>query len=209
MDRVAVVGNSGTGKTFLGRRLARCLQVAYTELDSVFHQPGWTELDLTEFRRRVGVLVAEPRWVIDGNYEQVRDLVWARADTVVWLDLPRHIVMRRISRRTVSRALTREVLWNGNRERLGNLLSWQPERSMIRWSWTQHSVYRERYAAAMQDPENVHITFHRLRRPADVSLFLGRQGVRRRHGGSIRSSEEIHPAKPGQLRRVREDKRPE
>jgi adenylate kinase family enzyme len=197
MDRIAVVGNSGTGKTSMARHLAQRLQVPHTELDAIFHQPGWTELDVTEFRRRVGVLVAEPRWVIDGNYRQVRDLIWARADTVVWLDLPRHVVMRRIIWRTVSRALTRQVLWNGNRERLRNLWSWQPERSMIRWSWTQHHEYRKRYAAAMQDPANVHLTFHRLRGPTDVSSLLAREGGRPRHGGSIRSSEEIHPAKPG------------
>jgi adenylate kinase family enzyme len=75
MDRIVVVGNSGTGKTSLARVLAQRLGVTYTELDAIFHQPGWTELDTTEFRRRVGVLVAEPRWVIDGNYQQVRDLV--------------------------------------------------------------------------------------------------------------------------------------
>jgi adenylate kinase family enzyme len=197
MDRIAVVGNSGTGKTFLARRVAQCLQVPYTELDSIFHQPGWTELDTAEFRRLIGILVAEPRWVIDGNYRQVRDLVWAHADTVVWLDLPRRVVMRRVTWRTVSRAITRQVLWNGNRERLRNLWSWQPERSMIRWSWTQHHKYRRRYAAAMQDPKYAHLTFQRLRKPSDVSSFLAREGGRPRHGGSIRSSEEIHPAKPG------------
>jgi adenylate kinase family enzyme len=197
MDRIAVVGNSGTGKSLLARRVARCLQVPYTELDSIFHQPGWTELDVTEFRRRVGYLVAEPRWVIDGNYKQVRDLVWARADTVVWLDLPRRVVMRRITWRTVSRAITRQVLWNGNRERLRNLFSWQPERSMSRWSWTQHHEHRRRYAAAMEDRNYAHVTFQRLRKPSDVSSFLAREGDPPRHGGSIRSSEEIHPGKPG------------
>jgi adenylate kinase family enzyme len=180
MDRVAVVGNSGTGKTFLARQLAQRLQVPCIELDSIFHQPGWTELDLQEFRQRVGVLVAEPRWVIDGNYMQVRDLVWARADRVVWLDLPRRIVMRRITWRTVSRALTRRVLWNGNRERVRNLLSRQPERSMIRWSWTQHRVYREGYAAAMRDPAYTHLTFQRLRTPAEVMSFLAEAGGRPR-----------------------------
>jgi adenylate kinase family enzyme len=197
MDRIAVVGNSGTGKTSLARHLAHRLQVPYTELDAIFHQPGWTELDPTEFRRRVAALVAEPRWVIDGNYKHVRDLIWQRADTVVWLDLPRSLVIRRIIRRTARRAFTREVLWNGNREQLRNSLSWHPERSIIRWSWTQHSAYRQRYAAAMQDAAYVHLTFHRLRTPADVASFLGREGDRPRYVGSLGSSEEIHPAKPG------------
>jgi len=188
MDRIAVVGNSGTGKTFVARQLAQRLQVPHTELDSIFHQPGWTELDITEFRRRVGVLVAEPRWVIDGNYKQVRDLVWARADTVVWLDLPRTLVLRRVMWRTIRRVFTRQVLWNGNRERLRNALSWHPERSIIRWSWTQHSEYRERYAAAMQDPAHDHLTFHRLRTPAQVMSFLAREGDRPRSVRGVVSS---------------------
>lgn len=180
MDRVVVVGNSGTGKTFLALQLAQRLQVPCTELDAIFHQPGWTELEVPEFRRRVATGVAEPRWVIDGNYTHVRDLVWQRADTVVWLDLPRTLVMRRVIGRTIRRVFTRRVLWNGNRERWRNALSWNPERSIIRWSWTQHSEYRERYTAAMQDPAYVHLTFHRLRTPAEVTSFLAREGGRPR-----------------------------
>jgi adenylate kinase family enzyme len=172
MDRVSVVGNSGTGKTSLARGLAHLLGAPYTELDAIFHQPGWTELDATEFRRRVGVLVAEPRWVIDGTYTQVRDLIWTRADTVVWLDLPRALVLRRVLWRTARRVVTRKPLWNGNRERLREALSWQPERSIIRWSWTQHDAYRERYRAAMDDPALGHLGFHRLRSAAEVTAFL-------------------------------------
>jgi adenylate kinase family enzyme len=172
MDRIVVVGNSGTGKTSLARVLAHRLQVPHTELDAIFHQPGWTELETTEFRRRVRARIAEPRWVIDGNYQQVRDLVWGRADTVVWLDLPRALVLRRVVWRTARRAITRKRLWNGNRERLRETLSWQPERSIIRWSWTQHAAYRERYEAAMDDAALAHLSFHRLGSAAAVTAFL-------------------------------------
>jgi hypothetical protein len=41
------------------------------------------ELDV--FRGRVASVVATERWVIDGNYSKVRDLVWGRAEDVVWL----------------------------------------------------------------------------------------------------------------------------
>jgi adenylate kinase family enzyme len=176
MDRIAVIGNSGTGKTSLARSLAHRLRVPYTELDAMFHQPGWTELDRAEFRKSVAVLVSEPRWVIDGNYQQVRDLIWARADTVVWLHLPRTLVVRRVLWRTARRVVTRQPLWNANRERLRNALSWQPERSIVRWAWTQHTVYRERYAAAMRDPAFAHLAFHRLRSPAEVRAFLAASG---------------------------------
>jgi adenylate kinase family enzyme len=172
MDRVAVVGNSGTGKTSLARLLARRLQLPHTELDAIFHQPGWGELDEVDFRGRVGALAAEGRWVIDGNYRPVRELIWKRADTVVWLDLPRALVLRRVVWRTARRVLTRQVLWNGNRESLRNALSWNPQRSIIRWAWTQHASYGDRFQQAMEDAAFGHLTFIRLRSPAEVNAFI-------------------------------------
>src|ERR1700749_1481473 len=98
--RVSVVGCSGSGKSTVGRRLARDLSVPYIELDSIFHQPGWVPLPRDEFRRR-----------------GAKPLVWDRADTVVWLDLPRRTVMRQVIWRTLRRVAFRAELWNGNRER--------------------------------------------------------------------------------------------
>jgi adenylate kinase family enzyme len=172
VHRVSVVGNSGSGKSTLGAALAARLGVPHVELDSIFHQPGWTELPRNEFRARVEAVAAGESWVIDGNYTAVRDLVWARADTVVWIDLPRPLVMRRIVARTLRRAVLRQELWNGNRERTSNWLTLDPQRSIIIWSWTQHAKYRVRYADAMADPALAHLTFFRLRTPAEVRTFL-------------------------------------
>ena len=91
-------------------------------------------------------------WVVDGNYSVVRDLVWERADTVVWLDLPRASMMRRIISRTIQRAMTKKRLWNSNRESLSNLYRLDPEQSIIRWTWVKYDAYHDRYSAAMKDP---------------------------------------------------------
>jgi adenylate kinase family enzyme len=182
VQRVSVVGNSGSGKSTLAAALAARLGVPHVELDSIFHQPGWVELPGEEFRARVGSLAAGDAWVIDGNYTAVRDLVWARADTIVWIDLPRTLVMRRIVGRTLRRAALRQELWNGNREPWSNWLTLDPERSIIMWSWTQHAKYRVRYTDAMIDPVWAHLRFIRLRSPAQVRAFLhkfdnlGKQG---------------------------------
>ena len=96
VQRVSVVGNSGSGKSTVARELAAALGVPYLELDSVFHQPGWEPLPEDEFRGVVEAAAAGDSWVMDGNYSAVRPLVWARADTVLWLDLPKWIVMRRV-----------------------------------------------------------------------------------------------------------------
>jgi adenylate kinase family enzyme len=152
--------------------LAAHLGVPHLELDSVFHQPGWTELPVPEFRGQVRSFVAGDGWVVDGNYSAVQDLVWGRADTVVWLDLPRGVVTRRIVWRTVRRAARREVLWNGNRERWTNLMSADPEKSVIAWSWLKHGEYRDKYGAAMVEPAYSHLRFVRLQDEADIAALL-------------------------------------
>ena len=173
MQRVSVVGNSGSGKSTMARQLAAALGVPHLELDSVFHQPGWEPLPADEFRRVVDAAVAGDGWVMDGNYSAVRPIVWARADTVVWLDLPRRTVMRQVVWRTLRRAVIRQELWNGNRESLRNFLTWAPEESIISWAWHNHGKYRDRYAAAAADPANAHLTFIRLTSRSAITRFLG------------------------------------
>ncbi|HEY6789138.1 MAG TPA: hypothetical protein VI365_17685, partial [Trebonia sp.] len=145
MRRVSVTGTAGSGKSTLARALAALLQVPHLELDSVYHQPEWTPLPRDEFRARVERFAAQDGWVTDGNYSSVQDLVWQRADTVAWLDLPRHLVMRRLLWRTVRRVMTRQELWNGNREHWRAFFSLDPERSVLVWAWTTHARNRARY----------------------------------------------------------------
>ena len=156
----------------VARELARRLGASWLELDSVYHQVGWAPLDAGEFRDRVAAAAAGERWVIDGGYSAVRDLVWARADTVVWLDLPRRTVMRRITCRTLRRVAGRVELWNGNRERWRNLFTWDKNESIIAWAWQTYGSRRERYAALLTDPANAHLTFVRLTSPVAVRRFL-------------------------------------
>jgi adenylate kinase family enzyme len=172
MRRVSVVGNSGSGKSTLGRALAARLGVPYVELDSIFHQPGWTQLPPELFQARVRELAAGDGWVIDGNYGAVRPLVWARADTVVWVDPPRRVVMRRVLWRTVSRGITRRELWNGNRESLRNLLSRDADVNIALWAWRNHAKYRERYTGAAADPANAHLRIVRIANAAEARAVV-------------------------------------
>jgi adenylate kinase family enzyme len=167
-----MVGVSGSGKSTVGKELARRLAVPYVELDAIFHQPGWTPLPAEQFRWRVTAIASGEGWVIDGNYTAVLPLVWERADSVVWLDLPRRTVMRRIIWRSVRRVAGRAELWNGNRERWRNLLTWNEQESVISWAWHHHPIYRQRYAAAANDPGNAHLTFNRIASSADARQLL-------------------------------------
>jgi adenylate kinase family enzyme len=168
--RISVVGNSGAGKTTLGRALAGRLGVPFVELDSLYHLEDWRPVAVDDFRAQVGALVGQDGWVVDGNYSAVRDLVWDRADTVVWFDLPRRTVMRQVIARTLRRCLTRAELWNGNRESFGSVLN--PRDSIFVWSWTRHAVYRQRYSSAAGDPHFAHLRFVRIASRADAAALL-------------------------------------
>lgn len=176
MRRVSVVGTSGSGKSTFASALARIIGASWLELDSVYHQPDWAPLPTEEYRARVAAAANGERWVIDGNYSTVRDIVWARADTVVFLDLPKRIVMRRIVKRTLRRVAGRVELWNGNRERWRNFFTLDGQESVIAWAWQTHARNRARYAAAMADPAFSHLRFVRLTSPGAVRRFLREAG---------------------------------
>lgn len=104
-----MIGNAGSGKSTLAARLAERLDARHVELDALFHLPDWEPRPPDEFRLLVDERVpVDGRWVVDGNYSAVRDIVWGRADTVVWLDPPRSTVMRQLGWRTCRRVVGRE-----------------------------------------------------------------------------------------------------
>jgi adenylate kinase family enzyme len=167
MRRVNVIGTSGSGKTTVAAALARRLGVEHVEVDALAWGPSWESTPPEVLRERVGAAAARETWVIDGNYSATRDLVWARADTIVWLDLPRRVVMWRVISRTARRLVSREVLWSGNRESLRTALS---RDSIILWAWTTYG--RRRYDYPGLFLAHPHLDVVRLRSAADTRRFL-------------------------------------
>lgn len=184
-QRIVVVGNSGSGKTSLARRIARSLDADHVELDAIHHLENWTPIARDQMRSIVEERIASEWWVVDGNYGSlVQDLVFAAADTVVWLDLPRRVVMPRILRRTLGRMVFRRELWNGNRERFRNLVDRRPEENIILWAWSQHEAYRAGYERKMSDVSNAHLDWIRLTSRAAVKEWLaGIESARARPSG--------------------------
>lgn len=172
--RICVVGCSGAGKSTFARRCA-ALGYAHLELDGLLHQAGWTKLPDAEIRARIEEFIAtHERWVIDGNYAAFRELLWGHADMVVWLDVSRATVMVGVTWRSLSRWVRRDVLWNGNRERLREILSFDPDRSVVAWAWARFDHYRDMYERATRSREHSHLRWVRLRSRAEVKELLAR-----------------------------------
>jgi len=114
LQRVAVFGLPGTGKTTFARRLAALLEVPHYELDAFLFKPGGVA-PLEEFRAEVAKLTDADAWIVDGNYSKLRDVTWWRAEVVVWLDYGLPVIVWRVARRDLRRILARERLWDGQR----------------------------------------------------------------------------------------------
>jgi adenylate kinase family enzyme len=175
MRRFAVMGISGNGKTTLSRRLAAQLDVPYVELDAIYHQPGWTELPLDEFRARVDEATRGDGWVVDGSYREfVGDIVLGRAETVVWLDQPLALVLWRLSRRAVRDIRTQRDLFNGNRQ------NWRfaffQRDSLVSYAASQHLKRRREWPEWLATFPHLEVV--RLRSPGEVERWLDAQGTR-------------------------------
>ena len=175
VKRVSVVGGSCAGKTTFGRTLAEILGAQFIELDALNWEANWTMTELEEFKERVRAATAGDSWVADGNYggRGARDIVWSRADTVVWLDLPLPLTLVRMWRRTTGRIRRREPLWGGNQETIRN--TFFSRESLFVWALRTHRARRRNLLRLMGRSEFAHIEFHRLRSPRDAERWLETQ----------------------------------
>ncbi len=170
MQRVVVVGATGSGKTTFAASLAAKLEVPHIELDALHWEPNWLMAELEVFRNRVASVIQAERWVADGNYSKVRDLVWSRADTVIWLDYSLVLTLTRLLRRTLARVLTGEELWNGNRERFAE--QFLSSESILLWAFKAHARYRATYPALLASEAYRHLRVVRLRTRQDTERWL-------------------------------------
>ena len=174
MRRVSVVGSTGTGKTTFGRELARIMAVPFVELDAINWGPNWTMIPAERFQARSAEAIAGDAWVIDGNYggRGIRDLVWARADTIIWLDFSLGVIFRRLWQRTMERIRSGQELWpsTGNRETFRN--TFFSRESLFWWALKTHRRRRKNFARLLALPQYAGATRLRFTRPAQAEDWL-------------------------------------
>lgn len=168
--RIVVVGTTGSGKTTLAGELAQQLEVPHVELGALHWEPGWTEAPTNLFRERVTRALSGEAWAVDGNYSAVRDIVWSRADTIVWLDYSLPTILCRLTRRTFRRIFTREELWSGNKERMW--VQFLSRDSIFLWALKTYRKRRRTYPTLLASPEHAHLHFVHLHSPRQARRFL-------------------------------------
>jgi len=173
LPRVVVVGTSCSGKTTFARRLASILGTHCVELDSLYWGPGWTRRP--DFQQEVLAAAQQRRWVIDGNYSGVRDIVWRRSTEIVWLNYSFARVFSRALHRTMRRVAIGERLYGGNRETIGTAL-FDVEAPL--WLVVRtHGKRRREFPELFRRPEYRHATVIQLRTPAAAETFLAETSV--------------------------------
>lgn len=166
--RVLVAGVSGAGKSTLARRIARVLDVPYTELDALYHGPEWTPRE--GFVEDVRMLADQPSWTTEWQYSTARPLLVERADLLVWLDVPfATVTLPRVVRRTLRRRLHREVLWNGNIEPPLRTFFYDREH-IVRWSIRTRRKYTGRIPQL--DADMPHLAIVRLRTQRELEAWM-------------------------------------
>jgi adenylate kinase family enzyme len=170
--RIVVIGNTNAGKSTLAGQLAERLAIPFVELDALFWQPNWVESEDDVFRARVAEATAGDAWVVAGNYTaRIQDLVWPRAETVIFLDYSLPLVLRRTLTRSWKRWRTHELLWGTNTENFWkHFTSWND--SLFAWAVKSHGKHRDRWPEFVADPRWAGTRFLRFCAPRETNRWL-------------------------------------
>lgn len=172
LRRVVVLGTSGSGKSIMAKTLATMIGAEHVELDGLAHGANWVPVPTEEFTDRVDELSRGTRWVVDGNYiDQVSRVLWPRADTIIWLELPLRVILPRLARRSLHRIVRRTPLWNGNKESWSALFG---KDSVLRWAVTSQRRHARDLPGLLAALSRTGKTVVRLHSAAEIDSWLSR-----------------------------------
>jgi adenylate kinase family enzyme len=164
MQRIAILGCSGGGKSTLARDLSQRLSLPLVHLDALHWLPGWIERDDAAFRALQAQAVAGDRWVIDGNYTQTLDLRLPRADTILILDRSRLLCLWRVTWRWLTHlGRTRADMGEGCPEKV----DW----AFVQFIWSYPRRVAPRRDAAIAR-YGAHAAIYRLTSDAAIRRFI-------------------------------------
>ena len=164
MQRVLVMGSSGSGKSTFARRLSEMTGIPFVSLDALYWKPGWVASDNAEFGQRVAEVARRPQWVMDGNFtgSGAGELRRQVSDTVIWFDLPRRTCMFGLMKRIAgSYGQVRPEMAEGCPEKF--------DFEFLRYVWNYRRRQRPKLLAFFKGlrPDQTLMTFTRRRQADD------------------------------------------
>jgi len=170
--RILVLGRTGSGKTTLARELAAAVGVPHVELDALYFGPQFSTVPLPLLRERTSAAIAGDRWVTDGNKSAVRDLVWPRADTVVWLDYPLAVSLWRLGKRALWRTSVIKAEAAGTKGKASLPRQLLSAAKGVLTALRSHAGQRREYPRMFAEPQTQHLAVVRLRSPRATRRWL-------------------------------------
>ena len=167
--RTIIFGSTGIGKSTLVKRIADEFSIPVIDIDTLRREAGKSESPEPVFSDLVTESVKGDTWIIDGSYTSVQDIIWARAEAIVWLDFSFGIFLSRLIKRSLYRIFIRKKSEKPVKarnqpagERAGNYL-----RAIM-----TGKQRRQRYFATLYNPKHRHLHIIRLTSPEDATLWL-------------------------------------
>jgi len=163
-SRVIVLGCSGSGKSTLAAKLAATLGLPLIATDDIYWRLDWSPVPPSEVLTWLEDTVSKSQWVLDGNFDAQREVLWGRAELAVWLDLPWLTTVWRVFRRNLRWWVMRTPIWGGLRMTLPRLIGG------VRHAATSHALKRRAYPGLLASFPN--LTVIHIQSPAQLQAWL-------------------------------------
>lgn len=164
MKRILVIGTSGTGKSTLAQRLSNVLHLPFFASDPFYWDAHWKPASDAKVLQQVQDVIRREAWILDGNFDNERGLVWRQADCIIWLDYSLATICRRVILRNLFWVLTQQPTWSGNRMTLRRALSGS------RHAIKSYSLKRQNYPHWLAELSG--ITIHRFHTTRETEAWL-------------------------------------
>ena len=166
MQKLAVFGNAGGGKSTLSKRLSAIAGLPLYILDKIQYRPGGAEVPQEEYKRVHQEILDTERWIIDGF--GCMETLWLRlerADTLVFVDLPLFIHFWWVTKRLIVGHFKPPEGWPENSPILQSSLS------SYRVLWLCRKYLTPRYREYIKQVQSTKSVYH-IRSTQEIAQFI-------------------------------------
>lgn len=164
MKKILVIGTSGSGKSTLAKQLSKILDVQFFPSDNFYWEAGWKITSPEKVFEEVSSVMTQKEWILDGNFETERELVWKLSDCIVWLDYSLAMILWQVTSRNFKWLLTGQTTWSGNK------MTFQRAISGIRHAIKSYSEKKKNYPFWLAELSEIKV--YRFSRKQETEKWL-------------------------------------